>query len=257
MQTNEPLTPWIAPYGSLPRARVRLFCFPYAGGAAHIFRQWPQRLPEGVEVRAVQPPGRGSRLRERPFTNLMELVNAAEPALRPFMDRPFAFYGHSMGAVVAYELARRLREEGRPGPLHLFVSGRRAPQLPDTANLTYDLPDPEFIEELRRLKGTPPEVLDNIELLHLVLPLLRADFTAIQTYKYEEGTKLACPLTAVGGLTDEEVTREHLAKWREVTTGDFSLHMVPGDHFFLHTAQDRLLEILAGHLARLGDSGGR
>lgn len=203
----------------------------------------------------MQPPGRGSRLRERPFTNLNELVAAAEPALRPFMDRPFAFYGHSMGAIVAYELARRLREEGRPGPLHLFVSGRRAPQLPETDDLTYDLPDPEFIEELRRLKGTPPEVLDNNELLHLVLPLLRADFAAIQTYKYEEGRPLACPITVVGGLMDEEVTREHLAGWREVTTGNFSLHMVPGDHFFVHTSQDILLEILALHLARLGAGG--
>src|SRR5919197_5894001 len=123
MQTKGSATPWLISYRLSPRARARLFCFPYAGGAAHIFRQWPQRLPEGVEVCAVQPPGRGGRLRERPFTSLGELVAAAAPALRPFMELPFAFYGHSMGATVAYELARRLEEEGRAGPLHLFVSG--------------------------------------------------------------------------------------------------------------------------------------
>lgn len=253
MQTNEPASPWLVPYGRSPRARVRLFCFPYAGGAAHIFRQWPQRLPGGVEVYAVQPPGRGSRLAQSPFISLTELVAAAAAALRPFMERPFALYGHSMGALIAYELARRLREEGQVEPLHLFVSGRGAPQVADARDPTYDLPDPQFIEELRRLRGTPAEVLDNAELLRLMLPLLRADFAVAQTYRYEEGPPLACPLTAVGGLEDGEVTREHLARWRELTTGDFSLHMVPGDHFFLHTSQDMLLEILARHLARLGN----
>jgi medium-chain acyl-[acyl-carrier-protein] hydrolase len=183
------------------------------------------------------------------------LVAAAAPALLPFMDRPFAFYGHSMGALIGYELARRLREEGRPGPSHLFVSGCRAPQLEDTRDPTYDLPDAEFIEELRRLGGTPAEVLDNAELLHLMLPLLRADFTLVQTYRYAEGPPLVCPLTAVGGLEDEEVTPEHLAPWRELTSGASSLHMLPGDHFFLHTSQALLLEIVARQLANLGDGG--
>jgi medium-chain acyl-[acyl-carrier-protein] hydrolase len=253
MQTKDSNTPWLVSYASSSRARVRLFCFPYAGGAAHIFQQWPRRMPEGVEVCAVQPPGRGSRLRERPYASLKELVAAAAPALLPFMDRPFAFYGHSMGALVAYELTRRLREEGRPEPLHLFVSGCRAPQLSETREVTYNLPDPEFIEHLRSLKGTPAEVLEHEELLQLVLPLLRADFAATQTYRYAEGPPLGRPLTAVGGLQDEEVTREHLAPWRETTTGAFSLHMLPGDHFFLHTSRDMLLDIITRHLAGLRD----
>jgi len=146
-------------------------------------------------------------------------------------------------------------KRGWPGPSHFFVSGRRAPQLANTRDTTYDLRDAEFIEELRRLRGTPAEVLENTELLHLVMPLLRADFTITQTFEYQEGSPLTCSITAVGGLKDEQVAREHLAPWREVTTGDFSLHMVPGDHFFLHTSQDMLLEILARHLARLGDGG--
>jgi medium-chain acyl-[acyl-carrier-protein] hydrolase len=248
MPTKEPANPWLVRFGSSPRAGVRLFCFPYAGGAAHVFRQWPRLLPGDVEVCAVQPPGRGSRLREPPFTSLRELVAAAATALRPFMDSPFAFYGHSMGAVVGYELARLLHEEGHAGPSHLFVSGCRAPQLPDERDITYDLPEPEFVEELRRLSGTPPEVLDHAELLQLMLPMLRADFAAVQTYTYAEGPPLECPLTAVGGLEDEEVTREHLAPWRELTAGDFSLFMTPGGHFFIHTSQDALLEIIARRL---------
>jgi len=190
-------------------------------------------------------------MRERPFTNLKELVAAAASALRPYMDRPFAFYGHSMGATVGYELARRLREEGRAEPSHLFVSGCRAPQMAETREITYTLPDPEFIEELRRLNGTPQEVLDHAELLQLILPLLRADFAAIQTYTYVEGPRLECQLTAVGGRDDVEVTREHLAPWGELTTGAFSLQIIPGDHFFLHASQNMLLEIIARQLAPL------
>lgn len=256
MLTKESATPWLVLYGSSPRVRMRLLCFPYAGGAAHLFRQWPQRLPEDVGVCAVQPPGRGSRLREPPFTSLRELVAAAAPALRPFMDRPFAFYGHSMGALISYELARRLREEGRPGPSRLFVSGCRAPQLTDARDITHDLPDPEFVDELRRLGGTPAAVLDSAELLQIMLPLLRADFAATQTYKYSEGPPLGCPLTAIGGLEDEEVTRRHLVPWRELTTGAFSLYMLPGAHFFLHTSQAALLEIVARQLANPGGDDG-
>jgi medium-chain acyl-[acyl-carrier-protein] hydrolase len=167
------------------------------------------------------------------------------------MDGPFAFYGHSMGALIGYELARGLREEGRPEPLHLFVSGCRAPQVAGARDTTYGLPDPEFVEELRRLKGTPTELLEHEEMLCLVLPLLRADFAVAQTYRYSEGPPLGCRLTAVGGLEDEEVTREHLAPWRETTSGAFSLHMLPGDHFFLHHSQAMLLEIVARHLESL------
>lgn len=252
MQTKGSVTPWLVSYGSKARPRARLFCFPYAGGAAHVFRQWPRYLPEGVEVCAVQPPGRGSRLSERPLTSLGEIVAAAASALRPFMNVPFAFYGHSMGALIGYELARRLREEGRPEPLHLIVSGCRAPHWPEAREITYDLPEPEFIEDLRRLKGTPAEVLEHEELLRLMLPLLRADFAVAQTYRYSEGPQLGCRLTAIGGLEDEDATREQMAAWREMTSGAFSLHMLPGDHFFLHSSQAMLLDIIARQLANLG-----
>ncbi len=229
---------------------LRLFCFPYAGGSSHVFRQWPQKLPADIEVCAVEPQGRGTRMREKPFTNLFELVDAAAGALAPYMDRPFALFGHSMGAMISFELARYLRRTGRKEPMHLFLSACRAPQFADTRAVTYDLPDPDFIEELRRLKGTPAEVLDHPELLQLILPLLRADFGITQTYMHRPETPLSCPLTIFGGLEDDDATRENLNPWRAHTTAGFSLHMLPGDHFFLNTSQNLLLGIVGRELRR-------
>jgi medium-chain acyl-[acyl-carrier-protein] hydrolase len=248
MKADDRTIPWLVRYNASPRALLRLFCFPYAGGAAHVFRQWPQSLPDFIDVCAVQPPGRGSRLREEPFTRLDELVVVAASALTPFMDMPSAFFGHSMGAMIGFELARRLCSLGADGPKHLFVAACRAPKLAGERVITYDLPEPEFVEELRRLGGTPAEVLENEELLRLMLPLLRADFAVTQAYSYAEGPPLGCPLTAFGGLRDEEVKRESLAPWGEYTTAPFSLHMLPGDHFFLHSSGNALLRIVTREL---------
>jgi len=230
---------------------VRLFCFPYAGGAAHIFRRWSQSLPEFVEVCAVQPPGRGSHWQERPFSNLTDLVSAAARALAIYMDRPFGFFGHSMGAMIGFELARHLRRVGAQGPEHLFLSGCRAPQSTHLSAVTFDLPEHEFLTEIRRLKGTSPEVLNNRELLQLMLPLLRADFAITETYKYRDEPPLKCPFTVFGGSEDKEVRVESLRAWRRHTTASFSLRILPGDQFFLNTSQGLLLEAIAQDLRRL------
>ncbi len=247
---------WVTTPRPNPRAQLRLFCFPYAGGTAHIYREWAEGLPGDVEVCAVQLPGRGPRVSEPAFTNLLSLADAAAAQLRPHMDRPFAFFGHSMGATIAFELTHRLRQERRPQPEHLFLSGRRGPQVPPTGPPTYDLPEPEFIEEVRRLKGTPREVLEHPELMELMIPLLRADFELIQTYAYTPRPPLDRPLTVFGGLQDYETGRQLLEAWREQTTGPFSLRMLPGDHFFLNSSRPILLEVLAKELtlvtARLG-----
>lgn len=175
---------WLTCSSPNHQAILRLLCFPYAGGGANIFRTWQDNLPTTVEVCPVQLPGRERRLLEPPFTDLRFLVEAAARALLLYLDRPFAFFGHSMGATISFELARHLRQEKNVKPVHLFVSGRRAPQLPERHASTYDLPGAEFLEELRRLKGTPKEVLEHPELMELMLPLLRADFELIQTYQY-------------------------------------------------------------------------
>lgn len=240
--------PWLVIQRPNPRATFRLFCFPYAGGSTLIYRTWADSLPVHVEVCGIQLPGRGSRMREQPFLDLVELVETLAPVLEPYFDKPFAFFGHSMGATIGFEMARLLSREGKQLPQHLFVSGRRAPQFPETDCPTYNLPDPEFIEELRRLNGTPRELLENPELMQLLLPLLRADFTVCQTYALKEAPPLTCPITACGGLQDTCVSREHLEGWRQHTSDSFALRMLPGDHFFLQTSQPALLRMLAREL---------
>jgi len=243
--------PWLVRYPTQAPARVRLFCFPYAGGSAHVFRQWPQGLPAFVEVCALQPPGRGSRMMERPLADLREVVAGAAAALGAYTELPSAFFGHSMGALIAFELARHMREAGGERPAHLFLSGCRAPHLARTRPPTYNLPEPEFLAEIRRLQGTAPEVLEHPELLRLVLPLLRADFAAVETYEYGGGPPLSCPITVFGGAQDEDVSVESLDAWRKHTTAAFSLHTLPGEHFFLHSSQWLLLEAIKRELQQL------
>lgn len=218
-----------------------------------IYRSWPQSLPPEVEVCAAQLPGRGTRIREQPFQSLTPLVEAAAEAITPYLDKPFALFGHSMGAVISFELARRLRDLGKPQPSHLFVSGRRAPQVPNEDPVTYNLLDDELQRELLRLNGTPQEVLEHPGLMELMIPLLRADFAVVETYDYHPGAPLGCPITAFGGLQDLDVTREYLEGWREQTAGAFALRMLPGNHFFLNDAQTQtlLLRALSGDLHQL------
>jgi surfactin synthase thioesterase subunit len=234
-----------------PQARLRLFCFPYAGGTAQVFRGWPAKLPRTVETLAVQPPGRGARMKEAPFTSMTALVEAAAEALLPQLDRPFAFFGHSLGARVGFELSRLLRRQGGPHPLALFISGANAPQLPPTEEPIHELPDDELIEALRDLKGTPAEVLDNAELMQFMLPLLRADFKVNESYAYGDEPPLDCPIMAFGGSEDDQVSRERLEAWREQTSALFTLRMLPGDHFFLHSSQELLLRELSQRLGQL------
>ena len=247
---NATTNPWLAYVKPRPEARLRLFCFPYAGGAASIYRTWPDELPPEIEVCPVQLPGREGRIRQAAFTNMDDLVAAAAEGLAAELDRgPHAFFGHSMGALIGYELARRRRRAGRPGPRHLIVSARSAPTVPDREEPIYDLPTERFRERLRELNGTPAEVLEHPELMELVEPLLRADFEVNETYEHHPGEPLSCPLTALGGLRDEEVPREDLEKWEELTTGPFRLHMLPGDHFFLNGEGRReTLTLVARHL---------
>lgn len=229
-------------------AKLRLFCFHYAGGGSSIFRTWSDNLPSSVEVCSVELPGRGFRLMEAAFTNLDPLVQAIADALLPQLVQPFAFFGHSMGGLVSFELTRVLRRKYNLKPTHLFVSGHRAPQLPDPDPPIHTLPDPEFLNELRQLEGTPLEVLENSEMMQLLLPTLRADFTVVETYDYTAEPPLDCPITAFGGLQDQEASYDQLNAWREQTNAAFSLHMLPGNHFFLRSAQASLLELLSQNL---------
>jgi medium-chain acyl-[acyl-carrier-protein] hydrolase len=241
---------WLSSSKPKPEAALRLFCFPYAGGGASIFRRWPDALPSTVEVRPVQLPGRDSRWREAPFTNLRLLVEVMASELSACWKEPFAFFGHSMGAVISFALARHLRAVVGVEPVHLFMSGRRAPQVRRDVRVTYNLPHDEFIEELRKLNGTPDEVLEQTDLMELMLPVLRSDFELVQTYIYTDEPPFECPITAFGGLQDVEASREDLDAWRAHTRGEFTLRLLPGDHFFLNKTPELLHGMLSQQLSR-------
>ena len=234
-----------------PDARLRLVCFPYAGGGTAPFRRWPQRLGLEVELWAAQLPGRDARRGEAPVPDLRELGRSLADALARAGGPPCAFYGHSMGAVLAFETARALRRLGVPGPEGIVVSACAAPHLPHLKPPTYHLPEDEFRRELARLNGTPRELLESDELMALMTPLLRADFRACQTYAYVAEAPLACPITALGGEADTEVAREDLEGWRMHTTGAFACRMLAGDHFFIQSAAAAFLAELTAELRRL------
>ena len=233
-------TPWFPYYKPNPKANFRLFCFPYAGGGASTFQRW--NLPETLELCPVQLPGHETRLMERLLTRMDELSAALVDALSPYLDIPFAFFGHSLGAIVSYEVAQRLRAEADLQPWHLFVSARRAPQIALRREISHQLPNEAFRSRLRHLKGTREEVLENAELMELMLPALRADFELDETYQRGAGyLPLDCPVTAFGGLEDDEVPKGDLEAWRETTLNRFQLKMFPGGHFFIHSQGESLL----------------
>ncbi|MBA2682586.1 MAG: thioesterase [Ktedonobacteraceae bacterium] len=249
---------WIVCPQPRPAALVRLFCFPYAGGSASLFREWSAFFPREIEVCAIQLPGRENRLAEPPLSEFEPLVQRLADAISPYLDKPCAFFGHSLGALVSFELARFLRQREGFCPVRLLVSAHRAPQLPDPHPPVYDLPLPEFLQTLRGLQGTPEEILHHEELMQLLLPTLRADFTLAETYRYVPDEPLACPCSAFGGLRDSHVSRAELAAWQQQTSSTFLVRMFPGDHFFLHS--DRMLLVraiadeLSGYLYRHTDS---
>jgi medium-chain acyl-[acyl-carrier-protein] hydrolase len=221
-----------------PDAIMRLFCFPYAGVGAAVYRAWPGHLPQGVEVCAVQPPGREGRLREAPLTSFRDLVDAAVGGLRAYFDRPFALFGHSMGALLAFEVARALVARGEVPPVHLFVSGRRAPHLPAPHAAITHLGHDAFVAEVRRrYDGIPEEVLRNPDLMELLVPTLRADMMALEGYTHVAGAPLECPITAYGGSDDPEATEPEIAAWAPYSRAAFRYRILPGNHFFIQASR--------------------
>jgi medium-chain acyl-[acyl-carrier-protein] hydrolase len=230
---------------------MRLFCLPYAGGGSSVYRFWSKGLPSFVDVCPIQLPGRETRLEEPAAIRIGPLAEAIAQAILPYLDKPFAFFGHSMGALVAYEVARRLRDDNGLEPVHLFASAHGSPHIPGNDRDVYKLSDSEFLKHLQTLNGTPHEVLDCPELMQILLPTLKADFELLGTYEYKPEAPFSCPITVFGGTQDHSVTPEEIAGWQIHTTGNVSVKFLPGDHFYLSSHKSLLLRMLTEEVHRI------
>ena len=244
---------------------LRLYCLPYAGSSASVYVRWKRRLPAWIEVVPVELPGRGRRLGEPLETTVTGVLDRIERDVRPVPGQAFAVFGHSLGAILAFELGHRLESSGF-APAVVFVSGTRAPGCRDLERYASAQSDAELRAELERLGGTPASVLADPELMELALPVLRADFRVAGSYGASSRTdgsamtssrvgepqrKLRAPLVALGGASDE-TTRDMLAAWRDHTESEFAMHVLPGGHFFIHTSESELLMLVEQRLRLAG-----
>lgn len=240
--------PWLFIPRRRPHAALRLICLPFAGGGASAFRSWADEVPESVEVRAIQLPGREGRFAEPAIRELPQVLQAVADALRPMTSCPYAVFGHSMGSVLAFELVRLLRREGQSMPCHLFVSGRRAPHLPLGRRPFHDLPDMDLVAEIRRFNGDVHGLLDGAEMRALLLPAVRADFALHDSYAYRTEAPLDVPMTAFGGMEDATTCEDDLHAWQEHCLLPMSVQMYPGGHFFIEAQRERLLQAISAQL---------
>jgi medium-chain acyl-[acyl-carrier-protein] hydrolase len=223
-------------FGGRPAATHRLICLPYAGGGASMYREWPALFPDWLEIVALRLPGREARIEETPLRSVPEMVDELIDPLASLGAEAagsYSLFGHSLGAITSFELAREVRRRGHPAPRHLFVSGRCAPHIPHGVAEISDLPDPEFLDAIGGMGGMPVDTFAASGLLDLLLPSLRADFVAAEGYRYAPGPPLDVPISAFGGEDDETVSRRQVEAWGEQTIAAFRPRMMPGDHFFL------------------------
>jgi medium-chain acyl-[acyl-carrier-protein] hydrolase len=240
-------TPWLRVVKNDPFASLRLFCFSYAGAGANVYRSWSDAPFQNVEIAAVQLPGREGRMREQAFTSVKPLVAALAGELAPYLGKPFVFFGHSMGALVSFELARELRRQGKPLPHALFLSGRRAPGADRSERFMHRMNDEDLVAELRTMNGTAEGVMEHPEMLALLLPIFRADFSVCENWRHEEESPLPMPIHAFGGHDDPRVSRADLEAWSRQTDAGHTLDMFEGDHFYVNQSRAQLL-------ARVGTS---
>lgn len=228
---------------------MRLLCLPYSGGSAMVYARWRRLLPSWIDVRPVEWPGRGARMDEPLATDPRALAAQLAGELDTQLNGPYALFGHSLGAVIAFELAHGLLDRGAAAPAILFASGTEAPAVRNGSRWREPMSDEALMQELRNLQGTPDEALSNVELMRSALPVLRADFLMCGAYVYRPRRPLPCPVHVFGGA-DDETGREALEAWRQETSASFALDILPGHHFFIHTQQAQLIERIGAALAR-------
>ncbi|GAA3435901.1 thioesterase II family protein [Kutzneria kofuensis] len=231
-----------------PAARARLVCLPHAGGSASFFFPLAKALAPAIEVLAVQYPGRQDRRHEPPVGSIPALADDILDALRHLDDRPLALFGHSMGAITGYEVALRMADAGLPAPVHLFASGRRAPSRYRDESV-HQVSDDRLVAELRTLGGSDAAMLEDPELLEMILPAIRGDYRAVETYRHDPGRRLDCPITVFTGDADPRVSLDEARAWTRHTTGPTDLRVLPGGHFFLVEQAVPMIRTIAEKLA--------
>ena len=244
----ERLSRWVLSIRGDTAIDKRVFCFPHAGGGASLFRAFASSLLDGIELCAVQLPGREERLAEVPFDDLSALVPPTIAQMQPYLDRPFALFGHSMGALIAYEIARALCSASQP-PLHLFVSAQAAPHVPSRTLPRHSLPPGAFEAALARINGMPAQILQDAEVMAAIVPLLRADLALAETYAWTRGEPLDVPMTAFGGAKDPEASLEDLDAWRMHSRHFRGVRLFPGDHFYLRDDPALVVNAIAAGLS--------
>lgn len=251
MRNNVEFNSWFICYKANATARLRLFCIPYVGGSASSFYTWTNELPSEVEIIGIQMPGLESRFQEAPLKSVKSVVKMLAHAIYPKLNKPFSFFGHSLGAFIGFELTDRLGKQYSLKPVRLFVSGIRAPQIPDSNPSIHHLPKSVFLKELhRRYRGITEEIFQDPDLVQELLPGLRASFKMYESYKYVDGDPLDCPITAFGGLQDYTASQEDLEAWGQQTKCVFTLHMIPGNHFFIHFEREHFLRTLSNEVSK-------
>jgi len=236
------LNSWFITLNPNPNASSRLFCFHYAGGNASLFYPWTKHLDASIELIAIQLPGHGAPFKGPLLASTNAVILYLKEAILPYFDRPCFFFGHSLGALIAFELARTLQRDHKLLPNCLFVSG--SPPYPPEQKSIHHLSDQEFIEEIKKYSGTPPEILEDALLRDRFLPILRNDFKMLESHVYHNGPPLTCDLIALGGLDDPIVKAESIKGWKIHTSQKFQSYIFSGDHFFIKPQQQKVIEIL-------------
>ena len=242
--TTPKFNPWVTCPHPQPLARVRLFCLPFAGGGASVYRGWGKELAPAIEVCPIQLPGRENRFSETAHRDIATLAPAIARQLQFYLDKPYLVYGHSMGALLAFEVLRILQQKGQPLPEVAVLGAHRAAHLPPKRQPMSELDDDAFIAKLTTFGGFPKEVLDSKELLQFVMPTLRADFALCDGYAHEPGEALDCPLVMVAGQHDQEVGPADMQAWQVHTVHPARLVTLDAGHFFLKTHQAELLQVI-------------
>lgn len=225
-------------------ALIRLFCFHYGGGSASIFRKWSKDVLEEAELVAIQLPGREERFNEPLLNNVSQVIDNLVLNFKQYSDKPFILFGHSVGALIAFEFARTLEKIKIVKSKHLIVSGAKAPQVPLKRQHIHNLPKKQFIAELKKYNGIPDYIIEDDELISTFIPMIRADFSIFETYNYLSEKPLSCPITALGGLNDNTFDSKDLIKWQKQTSNSFTHKFLPGDHFFINNSYKEVINII-------------